>query len=91
MENTGLQVLEQQIAEIETAIAKNKIDIGDLFLKIHSYKITDFDPDKLMDSFKDMEKMPPLISKHESYLTQLGTLQKTKAEIERVETGLLVK
>lgn len=92
MENTAAQVLEQQIADIETAIEKNKTEVGDLFLKVQSRKLlSDLTLDNMSETFKELDKMPPLIAKHESYLTQLETLQKTKAEIERLETGLIAK
>ena len=38
-----------------------------------------------------MDKLTPLIAKHESYSTQLETLKKAKAEVERLETGLIAK
>lgn len=92
MENTATQILNQQISDIENSIEVNKREVGDLFLKIHSRKIvTDLSPDNLLDAFKEMDKMPPLISKHESFLTKLETLQRAKAEIEQAETGLIAK
>ena len=36
-----------------------------------------------MSAFKEMDKMPPLITKHETLSTKLETLQKTKSEIEK--------
>lgn len=84
MENKITQVLDQQINEVEIEIRENKTEVGDLFLKIHSRKIiTDLTPDNVMSAFKEMDKMPPLITKHETLSTKLETLQKTKSEIEK--------
>ncbi len=92
MENKITQVLDQQINEVEIEIRENKTEVGDLFLKIHSRKIiTDLTPDNVMSAFKEMDKMPPLITKHETLSTKLETLQKTKSEIEKAESELLVK
>ncbi len=92
MENAVTQVLEQQIADIEIAIEQNKTEVGGLFLKIHSRKLSsDLTPDDMAEIFKEMDKLTPLIAKHESYSTQLETLQKTKAEVERLETSLIAK
>ncbi len=92
MENKITHVLDQQIKEVEVEIEENKTNVGDLFLKIHSRKIiTDLTPDNVMNAFKEMDKMPPLITKHETLSTKLETLQKAKLEIEKAETGLLTK
>lgn len=92
MENKITQVLDQQINKVEIEIRENKTEVGDLFLKIHSRKIiTDLTPDNVMSAFKEMDKMPPLITKHETLSTKLETLQKTKSEIEKAESELLVK
>lgn len=92
MENKITQVLDQQINEVEIAIRENKTKVGDLFLNIHSRKImTELTPENVMSAFKEMDKMPPLIAKHETLSTKLETLQKTKQEIEKAESELLVK
>lgn len=92
MENKITQVLDLQIKEVESEIEENKTNVGDLFLKIHSHKIiTDLTPDNVMSAIKKMDKIPPLITKHETLCTKLETLQKAKAEIEKAETELLVK
>lgn len=92
MENAVTQVLEQQIANVEVAIEQNKTEVGGLFLKIHSRKLlSDLTPNNMAETFKEMDKLTPLIAKHESYSTQLETLKKTKAEVERLETGLIAK
>lgn len=92
MENRITQILDLQIKEVESEIEENKTNVGDLFLKIHSRKIiTDLTPDNAMRAIKEMEKIPPLITKHETLSTKLETLQKAKSEIKKVETGLLVK
>ena len=92
MGNNAVQVLEEQIAELQKAIEKNQCEVGGLFLKIYSRRVlSDSNVDNMMETFKQMDKMPPLIAKHEKYLTELETLQKSKAKIEEAETGILVK
>ena len=34
----AIQVLDKQIKEVEDAILKNKVDIADLFVKVHDFK-----------------------------------------------------
>jgi len=92
MENTAMQILDQKIIEVENLIESNKKEVGGLFLKIQTESsLSDLTPENLFERFKEIEKMSPLIKKHESYTTKLETLQKAKAEIEQAETGLIAK
>ena len=63
MENKATNILELQIKEIQDSIIQNKVDIADLFIKIHNSGLfssnnKNLDTDEV---FENMEKMPKLI------------------------------
>ena len=81
---TVIDVLDKQIADIISDIQENTIKVGDLFLKVYSRKnITDLTPDDMINILREMNKMSPLIARHENLSAKLETLQNTKYEIEQ--------
>ena len=82
MGNQATEVLERQIAEVREKIVQNKVEIADLFIRVHNFKsIMKSDFEELMERIKEMDKMDPLIEKLERNETKLETLLKSQAEI----------
>ena len=82
MGNQATEVLERQIAEVREKIVQNKVEIADLFIRVHNFKsIMKSDFEELMERIKEMDKMGPLIEKLEKNETKLETLLKSQAEI----------
>ena len=82
MGNKATEVLEKQIAEVREKIVQNKVEIADLFIRVHNFKsIMKSDFEELMERIKEMDKMDPLIEKLEKNETKLETLLKSQAEI----------
>ncbi|MBR5544822.1 MAG: hypothetical protein IKU66_05050 [Clostridia bacterium] len=82
MGNQATEVLERQIAEVREKIVQNKVEIADLFIRVHNFKsIMKSDFEELMERIKEMDKMDPLIEKLEKNETKLETLLKSQAEI----------
>ena len=81
----AIQVLNKQIKEVEDAILNNKVDIADLFVKVHYFKpFFECDVDDFMAKMNEMDKMPPLVEKLRKNQGKLQTLVSSKAEIQRV-------
>lgn len=81
----AIQVLDKQIKEVEDAILNNKVDIADLFVKVHDLKpFFECDVDDFMAKMNEMDKMPPLVEKLRKNQGKLQTLVSSKAEIQRV-------
>lgn len=82
MGNQATEVLERQIAEVREKIVQNKVEIADLFIRVHNFKsIMKSDFEELMERITEMDKMGPLIEKLEKNETKLETLLKSQAEI----------
>lgn len=82
MGNQATEVIERQIAEVREKIVQNKVEIADLFIRVHNFKsIMKSDFEELMERIKEMDKMDPLIEKLEKNETKLETLLKSQAEI----------
>ena len=82
MGNHATEVLERQITEVREKIVQNKVEIADLFVKVHNFKsIMKSDFEELMERITEMDKMGPLIEKLERNETKLETLLKSQAEI----------
>ena len=81
----AIQVLNKQIKEVEDAILNNKVDIADLFVKVHDFKpFFECDVDDFMAKMNEMDKMPPLVEKLRKNQGKLQTLVSSKTEIQRV-------
>ncbi len=92
MENKAVQVLDQKIYETRELIVQNKLEIADLFIKIHDAKPTlkpDFNAFSAM--FTDMEKMSTVISKLTENKARLEALTKSKEEIEKAYLNECIK
>ncbi len=84
MENKATAVLDQRIAELQEKIIQNKVDIAELFVKIHTSKpLLNSNLDEFMSKIHQMDKMPPLIAALEKNEMQLDTLMQSKSEIEQ--------
>ena len=82
MGNKATEVLERQIADVKEKIVQNKIEIADLFVKVHNFKsIMNSDFETLMERISEMNKMVPLLAKLERNETKLEILLKSQTEI----------
>ena len=82
MGNKATEVLERQIADVKEKIVQNKIEIADLFVKVHNFKsIMNTDFETLMERINEMNKMVPLLAKLERNETKLEILLKSQTEI----------
>ncbi|MBQ4114178.1 MAG: hypothetical protein IKB70_05990 [Bacilli bacterium] len=82
MGNKATEVLERQIADVKEKIVQNKIEIADLFVKVHNFKsIMNTDFETLMERISEMNKMVPLLAKLERNETKLEILLKSQTEI----------
>ena len=82
MGNKATEVLERQIADVKEKIVQNKIEIADLFVKVHNFKsIMSSDFETLMERISEMNKMVPLLAKLERNETKLEILLKSQTEI----------
>ena len=83
MEQQATVVLEQQIKKVTEKISQCKIEIADLFIKIHKSKpLMQCDFSDFMDKINEMDKMPPLLLTLGKYENQLEVLLQSKREIE---------
>lgn len=82
MGNKATEVLERQIADVKEKIVQNKVEIADLFVKVHNFKsIMNSDFETLMERISEMNKMVPLLAKLERNETKLEILLKSQTEI----------
>lgn len=86
MENTIsiIEVLDKQIADTISDIQENTIKVGDLFLKVHNHNFTS---NNIRNVIMELDKMSPLINRHEHLSAKLETLQSTKYEIEQLKNA----
>lgn len=86
------QVLDRQIAEVQTKINQTKINIADVFIKTTSIDVQDIrSPKDVLPFIEDMEKMPYYLSTVKAQEKVLAALTKSRAEIETALTGVVVK
>lgn len=86
------QVLDRQIAEVQTKINQTKINIADVFIKTTSIDVQDIrSPKDVLPFIEDMEKMPHYLSTVKAQEKVLAALTKSRAEIETALTGVVVK
>ena len=64
MSNKATDVLEKQISKVKEEIIQNKVDIADLFVKIHHLNpISVKEPIQILDIMQEMDKMPKYLEK----------------------------
>lgn len=86
------QVLDRQIAEVQTKINQAKINIADVLIKTTSVDIQDIrSPKDALPFIEDMEKMPHYLNTVKAQEKVLAALTKSRAEIETALTGVVVK
>ena len=86
------QVLDRQIAEVQTKINQTKINIADVFIKTTSIDVQDIrSPKDVLPFIEDMEKMPHYLSTVKAQEKVLAALTISRAEIETALTGVVVK
>lgn len=94
MENQekATQVLDRQIAEVQTKINQAKINIADVVIKTTSVDVQDIrTPKDALPFIEDMEKMPHYLNTVKAQEKVLAALTKSRAEIENALTGVVVK
>lgn len=93
MENKATQVLGQKIYETRETIIQNKLEIADLFIKIHNAKSPMLKPDfnAFTTMVSDMEKMSKALAKLSENEARLKALTKSKEEIEKAYMDVYVK
>lgn len=88
MENKATNILESQIKEIQDSIVQNKIDIADLFIKIHNSEL--FKPNKKdlesFEVFDDMNKIQELLKTLSDNEAKLQTLNDIKEKMENSDS-----
>lgn len=88
MENKATNILESQIKEIQDSIVQNKIDIADLFIKIHNsefFKPNNKDLDSF-DVFDDMNKIQKLLKTLSDNEAKLQTLIDIKNKMQNSDS-----